>query len=127
MMFSETMHPARRVFRKFLIGILCASVLFLIGVIGLRIYYYDKGVKGSMQTALFEYDVLQHKARTWVADDEQDLVIINDLIKLGFFSRVYIDAGLEMLSDKADEGYAPAVARQAEIHAYLYGEPVQAP
>ena len=126
-MFKGNMHPARRAFRKVLLGLLGVSFVMLVFVVGLRIHYRDGHIDGPMQTALFEYDVLQHKARAWVGDDKEDMVIINSLLQLSIFSHIYADAGLEMLDDKAKEGYPPAIERQAEIYAYLNPESVQAP
>lgn len=126
-MLKGNMHPARRAFRKVLLGLLGASFVMLIFVVGLRIHYRDGHIDGPMQTALFEYDVLQHKAQILFGDDAEDMAVINSIIQLSFFSPIYAEAGLKMLDDKAKEGYAPAVERQAEIYAKLNLEPVQAP
>ena len=91
------------------------SFLFLLFVVGLRVHYRDGHIDGAMQTALFEADVLQHKAKALVADDAKDMIIIEQLFALGFFSRIYTNAGYEMLQEKADQGYDPAVMRLAEI------------
>lgn len=114
-MLNKSLHPARRAFRKVLLGLLALSVLFFLCVVAMRIYYHDRHVDGAMQTAVLEYDVFQHKARAFVADDAQDMVIIKELFKLGFFSRIYTEAGYEMLQYKADEGYEPAIALLADV------------
>ena len=112
-MLSKDLHPVRRRFRKALLGLAGISLLFLIFVIGLRVHYRDGNIDGPMQTALFEFDVLQYKVRAFIGDDEKDMLIISELFKLGFFSKIYTDAGMDMLEHKAQDGYAPAIAQLA--------------
>jgi len=111
----KNIHPARRVFRKALLGLMGLSFVFLLFIIGLRVTYRDGHIDGAMQTAVFEADVLQHKARALVGNDAQDMVIIRELFGLAFFSPIYYHAGYAMLEDKADDGYAPAVVQLAAI------------
>jgi len=114
-MLNKNLHPARRAFRKVLLGLLACSVLILLCVVGMRIHYRDGHIDGPMQTALFEYDVMQHRARALVGNDVEDMAIINSLLQLSVFSPIYGRAGLDMLVDKADGGYEPAILRVAAL------------
>lgn len=114
-MLSQNLHPARRAFRKTLLILMGVSFVFLFCVVGLRIHYRDGHIEGPMQTALFEADVIQHKARAMFGDNEEDMVVINSLLQLSIFSSIYAEAGLEMLVKKADEGYEPALVRVAAL------------
>ena len=114
-MLCNGLHPARLIFRKTLLTLMGFSVLFLLFVVALRINYRDGHIDGAVQVAVFEYDVLQHKARALIADDETDMQIINELIQLSFFSPIYTRAGFEMLVKKADKGYEPAIAQLASL------------
>ena len=118
-MAKKEIHPARKVFRRILLGLMGLSIAFLLFVVALRVHYRDGNIEGPMQTAIFQADVIQHKARTIVGDDAQDMQIIERLFALGFFSPVYTEAGYEMLSDKAESGYEPAAVRLAEIDAII--------
>ena len=114
-MLSKTLHPARRKFRQVLLGLMGISFLFLFTVIGMRIHYRDGHIDGPMQTAMFEADVLQHKALVYISDDAQDFAIAEKMLRYGFFSPIYTRAGLDMMAQKADEGYGPAVVRVAAL------------
>lgn len=95
--------------------ILGMSITFLGMIVTLRIAYKDRGIEGPLQTTIFELDVAQHHARAYIGDDAKDVEIANELLRLGFFSPIYTDAGLQMLQDKADAGYQPAIERLAEL------------
>jgi len=125
-MLSQDIHPARRAFRKALLALMGLSFVFLLFVVGLRIHYRDGRIEGPVQTALFEADVLHHKARAFVGDDEEDMVVINSLLQLSVFSPIYTYAGIEMLEKKAETGYYPAVIRNEEIQTLIGRRPVQA-
>lgn len=114
-MLHKDLHPTRLAFRKGLLGMLALSIILLLCVIGMRIHYRDGHIDGRMQAALFEFDVVQYKARALVGDDEEDMVVINSLLQLSIFSPIYADAGLEMLAKKADTGYEPAVMRVSAL------------
>ncbi len=83
----------------------------------MRIVYKDKLLPLELASFFIHADVVQHKAWAAVSDDEQDMVIANRLIRLGFFSPVYTQAGLEMMQKKADDGYQPAQIQLAALSA----------
>ncbi len=104
------------------------SFIFLFTVIGYRIAYRDGVIPADLRVTLFKIDVVQHQVWAAVSSDAKDMEIAEQLLKLGFFSRIYSDAGWEMLNEKADSGYRPAQMRVAQIYAqYPMLEPVQDP
>lgn len=127
---KKAIHPVRKAFRHVLFICLCASLGFFVAVVALRITYKDdKPIKGPLQTHIFHMDVMKHQAYAIISDDEEDMRIAEQLLRLGFFSRIYSDAGLDMLEAKANAGYQPAIDRLALINpepiAPAQEEPVQ--
>jgi hypothetical protein len=115
-MSKRPIHPARKILRHFLLAILVLSVGFLSMMVTLRMQYRgDKPIEGAMQVRVFQFDILQHQALAYIRDDAEDMKIANQLISYGFYSPLYTQAGINMLSKKADSGYQPAVDRLAEI------------
>ncbi len=66
-----------------------------------------------MAAFFLKADVVQHQVWAFVSDDAQDMRIAEDLLRLGFISRIYSDAGFQMIREKADGGYPPAIQRLA--------------
>ena len=126
-MFHKDMHPAHKFFRGFLLVCMGLSFCFFVAVVALRVTYHNKEIPTDMRTALFHVDVLQHRAWAFVSDDAQDIEIAERLLRLGFFSSIYSDAGVVLLQEKADEGYRPAEERLAILFPQDYREtpPVQ--
>ncbi len=117
------MHPARKLFRKFLFVCLALSLTFLFTVSALRIHYKGKEIPEDMRNRIFHIDVAKHQVWAFFSDDKKDMEIAESLLQLGFFSNIYSRAGTKMISDKADDGYEPAIIRLAK----LQKPPVQAP
>ena len=114
---KKAVHPVRKAFRHVLFVCLCASLGFFIAIVALRVTYKnDRPIEGPLQAQLFHLDVMQHQAQALVSDDEEDMRIAEQLLRLGFFSRIYSDAGLNMLEAKADDGYQPAIDRLSVIY-----------
>lgn len=115
------MHPVRKAFRGSLLVILGMSIAFMGFMVFLRITYRDKPLDGPFQATVFKADVMQHRARAFVSNDVQDMVIIEKLFALGFYSPIYTDAGYRMLQEKAEDNYPPAVERLAQVEVYFQG------
>ena len=118
-MIRKDMHPARKVLRSVLLVFLGVSLGIFITIISLRVSYKDKQIRGPLQTKIFEIDIMQHQAAAYFADDAEDMAIAENLLKAGFFSPLYTEAGLKMLEDKAEMGYQPAVERLKPLQPYL--------
>ena len=101
----------RRIFRGTLLVIMGMALAFFVFIVFLRVAYRDAGIEGPLQTAVFEADIMQHHAWAAVSSDEKDMEIAEELLKLGFFSPLYTQAGVEMLEAKAEDGYQPAIDR----------------
>lgn len=114
-MIHKDMHPARKLFRAFLLLALGISILFLSFMIGLRFYYKKNGISPYMQTRLFEADVMQYKFAAFWGNDDKDMKIAEQLIMRRFFSMTYFNAGVEMIEQKAEKGYQPAIDRLAKL------------
>jgi hypothetical protein len=111
-MAKRPIHPARKLFRYALLVLLILSAAFLSMMVTLRVQYRnDKPIEGNMQVRVFQFDILQHRALTYIHDDAGDMRIAEELLRNGMFSPLYTQAGLDMLSVKADEGYKPAIER----------------
>lgn len=115
-MISKNMHPARKIFRSILLVILGSSMFFFAAIVAMRVYYKDKPITGQMQARVFDADILQYQTRAYFSNDQEDMLIANKLIKLGFFSPKYSKAGLKMLHSKAQEGHPPAIEKLAYIN-----------
>lgn len=114
---KKAVHPVRKAFRHFLFICLAASLGFFIAVVALRLNYgEDNPIEGPLQAHIFHLDVMKHQAHAIISDDEEDMRIAERLLRLGFFSRIYSDAGFDMLEAKADAGYQPAIDRLAIIN-----------
>lgn len=113
---KKAIHPARKAFRYVLFLCLCASMGFFVAVVGLRITYRnDKPIEGPLQARIFHLDVLKHRTWAMIGDDAEDMRIAEQLLRMGIFSPIYSDAGLDILEAKAENGYQPAVDRLAII------------
>jgi hypothetical protein len=113
---KKAIHPARKAFRHVLFFCLCASLGFFIAVVALRITYRnDRPIEGPLQAHIFHLDVLKHRTWTIVSDDAEDMRIAEQLLRMGIFSPIYSNAGLDILEAKAENGYQPAVDRLAII------------
>ncbi len=115
MFIRKDMHPARKTLRGVLLALLGVSIAFLGMVVTLRVIYRDQGIEGRLQAKIFEFDVLQHQTRAYFSDDRQDMDIVEQLLHLGMFSPLYTQAGMDMLNEKADTGYQPAVERLSNM------------
>lgn len=114
---KKAVHPARKAFRSFLFICLCASLGFFVAVVSLRITYRnDKPIEGPLQAHIFYLDVMKHNAYAIVSDDEEDMRIAEQLLRMGIFSPIYSNAGLDMLEAKAENGYQPAIDRLSVIN-----------
>ena len=123
---KKAIHPVRKAFRRVLFVCLAASMGFFIAVVALRVTYKnDRPIEGALQARIFHLDVMKHQAYAVISDDEGDMDIAVALLKLGFFSRIYSDAGFEMLQAKADKGYQPVFDLLAEIKPNTIHPPVQ--
>lgn len=68
-----------------------------------------------MQTRIFEADVVQHQVAAYFSNDEEDMKIAERLLSNGFFSKTYLNAGIEMIEQKAETGYQPAIDRLVKL------------
>ncbi len=117
-MFSADIHISRRIFRGVLLSLLGFSMLFFATIVYYRIAYHDDKKSMSMTEAnlFMRADVLQHRALAAISDDAEDLRIANKMFRLGsIHSRIYTQAGYDMLRKKAEQGYEPAVVQLALI------------
>ena len=116
MFIHKDMHPARKTLRRILLALLCITMGFFSMIVTLRVLYRGKDVKGPLQAQAFHIDVMQHRVEAAFSYDAQDMVIVERLLRMGVFSPIYTRAGLRLLEEKADEGYAPAITRLEEIY-----------
>jgi hypothetical protein len=58
--------------------------------------------------ALFHIDVYQHQAQAYFSDQDGQYKIAAELLRKGFFSPIYSNAGKIMVRDLADQGHTPA-------------------
>lgn len=114
-MINKDMHPARKLFRAFLLVALGMSIAFLAFIIFLRVYYKDRDMSEYMQTRIFEADVIQYQVTAYFSNDEEDMRIAEQLLEQGFFSKTYLNAGIAMIEKKAKTGYQPAIDRLAKL------------
>lgn len=118
---ATELHPARKVFRRFLLACLCFSFVFLFTIIFLRILYKDKNLPTDMAVFFLKADVVQHQVWAFASDDAQDMRIAESLLKLGYISRIYSDAGFKMMRETSERGYAPASSRLAYYDRMMNG------
>ena len=109
------MHPAHRTLRYFLYVCLGASFLFIATVIYLRMNYHHLRESPELRHTIFQADIYQHKAYTLFGDDADDLMVVRELFRKSFASRIYRYAALDMLKQQADEGYPPAQTLHADM------------
>ncbi len=114
-MILKNIHPARRALRIALLVCLLTSFTFFAFIVFLRVYYKDRDMSQYVQTRIFEADIIQHQVAAYFSDDEEDMEIAERLLKQGFFSRAYLNAGIEMIEQKAKTGYQPAIDRLAKL------------
>lgn len=120
MFIEKTMHPARKTLRITLLALLACSLAFFALVVNLRMTYHHKMIRDAdTRDMIFKADILQHRVQAYFSSNEDDMILAENLLRAGFFSPLYTQAGLTMLKEKSDSGYAPARVRLAQIkHEY---------
>ena len=117
-MAKKSMNPVRKVFRHFLYICLGLSVTFIGSVVYLRMNYHHLKENPELRHFIFRADVQQHKLKTYLVNDDDDLKIIQELFLRGPFSVIYREAALDMLEIKAIECFAPAQTLHADLILY---------
>ncbi len=108
---------ARRNFRRFLYVLLVFSMLFM----GTAAYYRTSFQRTKeIAPLLFKIDVVQFQARAFFSNDDEKFKIALKLHDYGIFSPTYSNAGIAMLEDMVQDGYAPAQMIKAN---YLINTP----
>lgn len=114
-----TVSRARRKFRVFLGFMLVFAFGVNLLMVGLYIAVRNKVIHfQTLAPTLFQIDVYQHHAKAAFSDTEDRHKIASELIRKGLFSAIYSDAGVIMMKELADEGYAPSQTAHASILMY---------
>lgn len=114
-MTKKPIHPAHKTLRYFLYICLGLSVVFISTVVYLRMNYHHLRDNPALRDTIFQADIYQHQFYTVWGDDAEDLLIVRELFRKSFFSRIYRYAALDMLEDQAEEGYPPAQTLHADM------------
>lgn len=115
-MQKKEISKARRNFRRSLIVIACLSALFFASMITMRanrsVHWY---VVRNYQDEIFKVDVFKHQLEASLNDEIHKHDVASSLIQKGVFSRIYTNAGIDMMKDNAEAGYPPSQFSYAEI------------
>ncbi|MFN3701249.1 MAG: hypothetical protein ACK4VI_06980 [Alphaproteobacteria bacterium] len=116
---SNDLPRPRKILRQVLLCTLLLSTVFCAAMITLKVnrsaHWY---VAQNYQTEIFHTDIAIHKFRASFQNDEKQYQTALTLLNKGLFSRLYRVAGLKMLKDIADDGYAPAQTLYGDILIY---------
>ncbi len=106
----------RRNFRRFLFVLLGLSAcLFALPAMTYAALRADLIEMKDISPTLFQIDVAHFQTRAYFSDQEGQHVIAQHLLRKGFFSRTYSNAGREMIDTLIKEQYAPAKKTKADV------------
>ncbi len=116
---------ARKRFRVFLgiclllsLGFFSAAVIVYAGV-------RTKTIKvADVAPTLFQIDIAQHQIMASISSDDEKLRIAKRVYQKGVFSRLYMNAGDDMILDLAEDGHAASQKTYADIiYSRMNGNP----
>jgi TPR repeat protein len=116
---------ARKRFRVFLGVCLLLSLGFFSAAVVIYAGVRTKAIKvADVAPTLFQIDIAQHQILASVSSDDERLKIAKSLYQKGVFSRLYMNAGDDMILDLAQEGHAASQKAYADIiYSRMNGNP----
>ena len=117
----RTLSPARKKFRRFLNVLLLLSFVFFVSVAGLFATIKLRIVKmKDVAPALIQVDVIQHQAKSYLVNRDEQLKITRKMIRQGFLSPQYAEAGSVMLDGLVHVNHAPSITFKADLIRKFY-------
>ena len=105
----------RKIFRGCLLIVAFLSFLFFTAIVAFRVNPDARHFLMDNTEYVFTVDILQHKALSLTKDIDGKFDIAVSLIRKGFFSPQYTQAGAHMLKKLADQGHAPSQTVHANL------------
>lgn len=117
----RTLSPARKKFRRFLNILLLVSLIFFACMVGLFASVKLRVVKmKDIAPALIQVDVMQHQAKAYLVNRDEQLRITRKMLRQGFLSEQYAQAGSVMLDGLVNVNHAPSLTLKADLIRKFY-------